>query len=138
MKKIVFILTLILLLSINSAYSFQIDDDEEKCLKAATDYRGMIKCVKTAQSSWQKEIDKNFSKLKDLMKENDYINMKQSQKEWEQFKKSEFDSIEKVIRSKNNSADTIFLYEGFKTDILKQRAITLFGYTQIALDSKEQ
>ena len=137
MKKIVLAISLLLFLSGSFAVSYQIDDDEDKCMTDSANYEDMIKCVKTAQTSWQKEIDTNLSSLKALMSKKDFDSLKQSQKEWEQFKKSEFNSIESVIHSRDNSVDTIYLYENFKKDTLKQRAITLFGYTQVILDSKE-
>lgn len=134
MKKIA-LLGLILFLCGSSVLSYQIDDIEEQCLANSKNNEDMIKCTKIAQESWQKEIDKNYSSLKSLMNRKDFDNLKQSQKEWEQFKKSEFDSIESVIKSRENSVNTVFLYEDFKKGILKQRAITLFEYNQVILDS---
>ena len=105
-----------------------IDIEEEKCIKIAdTSDIGMGNCSLKATEDWFKEIDKNLMTLKQMLPAEKYEKIAESQKNWENYIKSEFDINENIIY---NKAGTIYytMSAGQKRETVKERALQLQHY----------
>ena len=138
MKKIILTFAAAILTGTCFGYSYQIDDAESQCIIKNFDNEGeMVKCVQAAQGGWQKEIDNNLENLKNLVNKSGYKNLQKSQKEWEKFKKAEFNTAKNIAESRDDTCFTNRVYEDYKKELLKQRAMTLDNYIQSILDSRD-
>ena len=133
MKNLILVLSVIILLYGNSAYTHVIDDVEVKCIANTSDTQEMNKCSKIAQVSWEKEIKKSLVQLKKRMDNTSYKSLMKSQRAWQEYKNQEFSFIRKII---NNKQGTMYLNveQGLKTNILKQRALILQEYIETIND----
>ena len=105
-----------------------IDIEEEKCIKIAdTSDIGMGNCTLEATEAWFKEIDKNLMTLKQMLPPDKYEKIAKSQKNWENYIKSEFDVNENIIYYK---IGTIYytISAGQKREMAKERAMLLHSY----------
>ena len=133
MKNLILVLSVIILLYGNSAYTHVIDDVEVKCIANTSDTQEMNKCSKIAQVSWEKEIKKSIIQLKKRMDNTSYKSLMKSQRIWQEYKNQEFSFIQKIT---NNKQGTMYLNveQGLKTNILKQRALILQEYIETLND----
>ena len=133
MKNLILVLSVIILLYGNSAYTHVIDDVEVKCIANTSDTQEMNKCSKIAQVSWEKEIKKSLIQLKKRMDNTSYKSLMKSQRTWQEYKNQEFSFIQKII---SNKQGTMYLNveQGLKTNILKQRALILQEYIETIND----
>ena len=133
MKNLILVLSVIILLYGNSAYTHVIDDVEVKCIANTSDTQEMNKCSKIAQVSWEKEIKKSLIQLKKRMDNTSYKSLMKSQRIWQEYKNQEFSFIQKIT---NNKQGTMYLNveQGLKTNILKQRALILHEYVETLND----
>lgn len=133
MKNLILVLSVIILLYGNSAYTHVIDDVEVKCIANTSDTQEMNKCSKIAQVSWEKEIKKSLIQLKKRMDNTSYKSLMKSQRIWQEYKNQEFSFIQKIT---NNKQGTMYLNveQGLKTNILKQRALILQEYVETLND----
>ena len=133
MKNLILVLSVIILLYGNSAYTHVIDDVEVKCIANTSDTQEMNKCSKIAQVSWEKEIKKSLIQLKKRMDNTSYKSLMKSQRIWQEYKNQEFSFIQKIT---NNKQGTMYLNveQGLKTNILKQRALILQEYIETLND----
>lgn len=109
-----------------------VDLEEEKCIKIAdTSNIGMGNCALKATEAWFKEIDKNLMTLKQMLPADEYAKIAKSQKNWENYIKSEFDVNENIVFNKTG---TIYytISAGQKREMVKERALLLKNYIQYA------
>ena len=87
----------------------------------------MNKCSQKAQQLWEKDINKNLAELKEILSAEDYKKLQLSQTSWENYIDKEYGFINSLT---SYTQGTMYLNtkEGWRTEILKQRALTLRGY----------
>ena len=109
------------------AVANNIDAELESCMSKASSNQDMNSCLDIAQKAWEKETDKTIFSLKSKLNKESYKKLKKSQELWEEYKISEFQTIDNLIEQKHG---TIYLNlpKGFKVDITKQRTLLLKQY----------
>ena len=109
------------------AVANNIDAELESCMSKASSTQDMNNCLDIAQKAWEKETDKTIFSLKSKLNKESYKKLKKSQELWEEYKISEFQTIDNLIEQKHG---TIYLnlQKGFKVDITKQRTLLLKQY----------
>lgn len=104
-----------------------IDKIEQDCISKTADTQEMNKCSQKAQQLWEKDINKNLAELKEILSAEDYKKLQLSQTSWENYIDKEYEFINSLT---SYTQGTMYLNtrEGWRTEILKQRALTLRGY----------
>ena len=104
-----------------------IDKIEQDCISKTADTQEMNKCSQKAQELWKKDINKNLAELKEILSAEDYKKLQLSQTSWENYMDKEYEFINSLT---SYTQGTMYLNtkEGWRTEILKQRALTLRGY----------
>lgn len=104
-----------------------IDKIEQDCISKTADTQEMNKCTQIAQQLWEKDINKNLAELKEILSAEDYKKLQLSQTSWENYIDKEYGFINSLT---SYTQGTMYLNtkEGWRTEILKQRALTLRGY----------
>ena len=104
-----------------------IDKIEQDCISKTADSQEMNKCSQKAQQLWEKDINKNLAELKEILSAEDYKKLQLSQTSWENYIDKEYGFINSLT---SYTQGTMYLNtkEGWRTEILKQRALTLRGY----------
>lgn len=104
-----------------------IDKIEQDCISKTADTQEMNKCSQKAQQLWEKDINKNLAELKEILSAEDYKKLQLSQTSWENYIDKEYGFINSLT---SYTQGTMYLNtrEGWRTEILKQRALTLRGY----------
>ncbi len=104
-----------------------IDKIEQDCISKTADTQEMNKCSQKAQELWKKDINKNLAELKEILSAEDYKKLQLSQTSWENYIDKEYGFINSLT---SYTQGTMYLNtkEGWRTEILKQRALTLRGY----------
>lgn len=104
-----------------------IDKIEQDCISKTADTQQMNKCSQKAQQLWEKDINKNLAELKEILSAEDYKKLQLSQTSWENYIDKEYGFINSLT---SYTQGTMYLNtkEGWRTEILKQRALTLRGY----------
>ena len=104
-----------------------IDKIEQDSISKTADTQEMNKCTQMAQQLWEKDINKNLAELKEILSAEDYKKLQLSQTSWENYIDKEYGFINSLT---SYTQGTMYLNtkEGWRTEILKQRALTLRGY----------
>ncbi len=104
-----------------------IDKIEQDCISKTADTQEMNKCTQMAQELWKKDINKNLAELKEILSAEGYKKLQLSQTSWENYIDKEYGFINSLT---SYTQGTMYLNtkEGWRTEILKQRALTLRGY----------
>ena len=104
-----------------------IDKIEQDCISKTADTQEMNKCSQKAQQLQEKDINKNLAELKEILSAEDYKKLQLSQTSWENYIDKEYGFINSLT---SYTQGTMYLNtkEGWRTEILKQRALTLRGY----------
>lgn len=104
-----------------------IDKAERNCISKTADTYEMNVCSQRAQQSWEKDIQETLAELKKFLNTEDYKKLQSSQTSWENYKNKNYNLIDSVVSYKHG---TMYLNvrEGWKTEIVKQRALILREY----------
>lgn len=104
-----------------------IDKIEQDCISKTADTQEMNKCSQKAQELWKKDINKNLAELKEILSAEDYKKLQLSQTSWENYIDKEYGFINSLT---SYTQGTMYLNtkKGWRTEILKQRALTLREY----------
>lgn len=104
-----------------------IDKIEQDCISKTADTQEMNKCSQKAQELWKKDINKNLAELKEILSAEDYKKLQLSQTSWEKYIDKEYGFINSLT---SYTQGTMYLNtkEGWRTEILKQRAFVLREY----------
>lgn len=104
-----------------------IDKIEQDCISKTADTQEMNKCSQKAQQLWEKDINKNLAELKEILSAEDYKKLQLSQTSWENYIDKEYEFINSLT---SYTQGTMYLNtrEGWRTEILKQRAFVLREY----------
>ena len=107
-----------------------IDKIEQDCISKTADTQEMNKCSQKAQELWKKDINKNLAELKEILSAEDYKKLQLSQTSWENYIDKEYEFINSLT---SYTQGTMYLNtrEGWRTEILKQRAFALREYLNI-------
>ena len=107
-----------------------IDKIEQDCISKTADTQEMNKCSQKAQQLWEKDINKNLAELKEILSAEDYKKLQLSQTSWENYMDKEYEFINSLT---SYTQGTMYLNtrEGWRTEILKQRAFALREYLNI-------
>lgn len=107
-----------------------IDKLEQNCISKTADTQGINKCSQKAQELWKKDINKNLAELKKILSAEDYKKLQLSQTSWENYMDKEYEFINSLT---SYTQGTMYLNtrEGWRTEILKQRAFALREYLNI-------
>ena len=107
-----------------------IDKIEQDCISKTADTQEMNKCSQKAQELWKKDINKNLAELKEILSAEDYKKLQLSQTSWENYMDKEYEFINSLT---SYTQGTMYLNtrEGWRTEILKQRAFALREYLNI-------
>mgnify|MGYP005884870099 FL=1 len=107
-----------------------IDKIEQDCISKTADTQEINKCSQKAQELWKKDIDKNLAELKEILSTEDYKKLQLSQTSWENYIDKEYGFINSLT---SYTQGTMYLNtrEGWRTEILKQRAFALREYLNI-------
>lgn len=110
-----------------------IDKAERDCISKTADTYEMNRCSQIAQQAWEKDISKNLAELKKILNTQDYKILQLSQVSWENYKNNEYMLIDTVVSYKQGTMYLNFR-EGWKTELLKQRALILREYLNTLQD----
>lgn len=104
-----------------------IDKIEQDCISKIADTQEINKCTQMAQELWKKDINKNLAELKEILSAEDYKKLQLSQTSWENYMDKEYEFINSLT---SYTQGTMYLNtkEGWRTEILKQRAFVLREY----------
>ena len=104
-----------------------IDKTEQDCISKTADTQEINKCSKKAQQLWKRDINKNLAELKKILSAEDYKKLQLSQTSWENYVDKEYGFINSLT---SYTQGTMYLNtkKGWRTEILKQRALTLREY----------
>lgn len=104
-----------------------IDKIEQDCISRTANTQEINKCSQKAQELWKKDINKNLAELKEILSAEDYKKLQLSQTSWENYIDKEYGFINSLT---SYTQGTMYLNtrEGWRTEILKQRALTLREY----------
>ena len=104
-----------------------IDKTEQDCISKTADTQEINKCSKKAQQLWKRDINKNLAELKKILSAEDYKKLQLSQTSWENYVDKEYGFINSLT---SYTQETMHLNtrEGWRTEILKQRALALREY----------
>lgn len=104
-----------------------IDKAEIDCISKTGNTYEINRCSQTAQQSWEKDIQETTDELKKILSPEDYKKLQISQTIWENSKNKDYELIDAVISYK---LGTMYLNirEGWRTEILKRRALILKEY----------
>lgn len=107
-----------------------IDKIEQDCISKTADTQEINKCSQNAQQLWKKDINKNLAELKEILSAEDYKKLQLSQTSWENYIDKEYGFINSLT---SYTQGTMYLNtkEGWRTEILKQRAFVLREYLNI-------
>ena len=107
-----------------------IDKIEQDCISKTADTQEINKCSQKAQELWKKDINKNLAELKEILSAEDYKKLQLSQTSWENYIDKEYGFINSLT---SYTQGTMYLNtkEGWRTEILKQRAFALREYLNI-------
>ena len=104
-----------------------IDKIEQDCISKTADTQEMNKCSQKAQELWKKDINKNLAELKEILSAEDYKKLQLSQTSWENYIDKEYGFINSLT-SYTQGTMHLNTREGWRTEILKQRAFVLREY----------
>lgn len=104
-----------------------IDKTEQECISKTANTFEMNRCSQVAQQSWERDIKKNLAELKKILNTESYKKLQLSQISWEYYKKNDYKLIDSLISHKQGTMYLNFR-EGWKTEIVKQRALILREY----------
>lgn len=104
-----------------------IDKIEQDCISKTAGTQEMNKCSQKAQQLWKKDINKNIAELKKILSAEDYKKLQLSQTSWENYVDKEYEFIN-TLTSYTQGTMYLNTREGWRTEILKQRALTLREY----------
>ncbi len=104
-----------------------IDKNERECISKTASTYEMNRCSQIAQQSWEKDIQNSLVELKKFLSSEDYKKLQLSQSSWENYKNKDYALINSVISYKQGTMYLNFR-EGWRTEIVKQRALILREY----------
>lgn len=104
-----------------------IDKIEQDCISKTADTQEINKCSQKAQELWKKDINKNLAELKKILSAEDYKKLQLSQTSWENYVGKEYEFIN-TLTSFTQGTMYLNTREGWRTEILKQRALALREY----------
>ena len=104
-----------------------IDKVERECISKTASTYEMNRCSQIAQQSWEKDIQNSLVELKKFLSSEDYKKLQLSQSSWENYKNKDYALINSVISYKQGTMYLNFR-EGWRTEIVKQRALILREY----------
>lgn len=107
-----------------------IDKIEQDCISKTADTQEINKCSQKAQELWKKDINKNLAELKKILSAEDYKKLQLSQTSWENYMDKEYEFINSLT-SYTQGTMHLNTREGWRTEILKQRALILREYLNI-------
>ena len=107
-----------------------IDKIEQDCISKTADTQEMNKCSQKAQQLWEKDINKNLAELKEILSAEDYKKLQLSQTSWENYMDKEYEFIN-FLTSYTQGTMYLNTREGWRTEILKQRALSSREYLNI-------
>ena len=105
----------------NNLEKHPIEVKVEECIKKDYSTAGMANCVSNSITDWEKEINKNILKLKKIMTVEQYNLLRQSQKEWEKYKQTQWILNRDTIGTMQGTI-YIDILIGEQADIVEQRA----------------
>ncbi len=113
-----------------------IEKEVQNCMKKMNyTTAGMINCVYKSEEKWEKEVQKYLSELKKNLTEEEYTLLLASQKDWEEYRKSQIKMIKKIY---SNAKGTI--YQNYASAdivaIVENRAKYLSWLLDISKDRK--
>ena len=144
-NKMRFLLSIIILVAATNLYgqnntssTHPIDSLLESCLEADpfSSTAGMLKCINSATSLWDDELNKNYKLLMAVLRPDEKEKLKTSQLKWIEFRDKEFEFSDAAY---NNLEGTMWLVvkANKRLQIVKNRAIELRDYYfDIKLDLK--
>lgn len=105
----------------------EIDSLYKICIDKNPSTQGVIHCAGIAEESWDKEMNKYYKLLMDVLKDDEKTKLKDSQLKWVAFRDSEFDFSGTM---NYNLGGTMWLVANAdkRADIVKARALELKDY----------
>lgn len=107
-----------------------IDKVERECISKTASTYEMNRCSQIAQQSWEKDIQNSLVELKKFLSSEDYKKLQLSQSSWENYIDKEYGFINSLT-SYTQGTMHLNTREGWRTEILKQRALILREYLNI-------
>ena len=110
----------------------KIDVLESKCLnKENISNAEMCNCTIRASESWDKELNKYYSLLKNKLPKESFEILKESQKQWLSYRDKEYSFIAKFYYEIKEGTMWYAIAENKKKEIVKVRAIELEEYYEM-------
>lgn len=105
----------------------EIDSLYKNCIEKNPSTQGVIRCASIAEEAWDKEMNKYYKLLMDVLKDDEKTKLKDSQLKWVVFRDSEFDFSGTMYY---NLGGTMWLVVNAdkRADIVKSRTLELKDY----------
>jgi uncharacterized protein YecT (DUF1311 family) len=129
MKKIIIIIFLLLPLFTlaQSKEEHPIDSILTVCLDSNQSTQGMISCLQTAQESWDKELNKYYELLINVLSDEEKTALRSSQKKWLDYRNAESE-FSGLMHTKMEGTMYLIFHADRAMDIVKKRALELKDY----------
>lgn len=110
-----------------------IDIDLEQCHAVLENQTaaGMIECEYTARIAWDKEMNKYYKLLMEILKPTEKKLLKESQRAWLEYRDSEMNFASTFYKNMEGTA-WLVVHAGRLTAIVKQRTLELEEYHEMA------
>ena len=108
----------------------RIDQALEDCIEKDSSTAGMAQCTYKAEEMWDSELNKIYQQLSASLDEKEKEALKKAQKNWIQYRDSEFDLIG-TLYSKMEGSMYIPMRAADRMEIVKARALELQNYLNL-------
>lgn len=112
---------------------YAIDADLEQCHAVLENQTtaGMIECEYTARIAWDKQMNKYYKLLIEVLKPAEKKLLRDSQRTWLEYRDNEMNFATAFYKNMEGTA-WLVIHAGRLTTIVKQRALELEGYYEMA------
>jgi uncharacterized protein YecT (DUF1311 family) len=110
-----------------------IDKQLEACMAKDGSTAGSVACTDKASSAWDTELNKAYTALMAKMNAEGKLSLKTAQLSWIKYRDTEFKLLD-AMHSRLQGSMYIPMEAATKMDVVKQRAVQLRNYLELAGD----
>lgn len=107
----------------------RIDKALGACIDKDSSTAGMSDCIGKAYESWDRELNKNYNKLSEMLRAKERQALKAAQLEWLKYRDAEFKLIDALYDTKEGTMYISMRAED-RLRIVKKRALELAAYLE--------
>ncbi len=116
-------------LKMQAKKSYPIEQTLQSCIAKDFANDALLKCYQTAYTEWDKELNQYYKELKQLLNNKQQRILKNAQRNWINYRDSEFSMLSTIYGSLNGNQWQLLIM-ATKVEIVKQRALELHDYIQ--------